>query len=100
MKVISIQYKDLSEKELVDLTLQNENAEAILFIIFEKYDPLLKKSAMQISHHEVRRICWRGYRNGCSLSPPYRQSLSRMAHNPFVLPLWLIISSMIPISGP
>lgn len=43
MKVISIQYKDLSDKELVDLTLQEGNEEAILYIIFEKYDPLLKK---------------------------------------------------------
>lgn len=43
MKVISIQYKDLSDKELVDLTLQEGNEEAILYIIFDKYDPLLKK---------------------------------------------------------
>lgn len=43
MKVISIQYKDLSDKELVDLTLQEGNEEAILYIIFEKYNPLLKK---------------------------------------------------------
>lgn len=43
MKVISIQYKNLSDKELVDLTLQEGNEEAILYIIFDKYDPLLKK---------------------------------------------------------
>lgn len=35
-------YKKLSDKELVDLILQNGNEEAMLFIIFNKYDPLLK----------------------------------------------------------
>lgn len=40
---MSIQYQDLSDKELVDLILQKGNEEAMLYIIFEKYDPLLKK---------------------------------------------------------
>lgn len=43
MKITSVQYKTLSDKELVDLVLQNRNEEAMLFIIFNKYDPLLKK---------------------------------------------------------
>ena len=43
MIIASTQYKDLPDHELVDLILQKKNEEAMLFIIFIKYDPLLKK---------------------------------------------------------
>lgn len=43
MEVMTIQYKDLSDEELVGLILQKGNEEAMLYILFEKYDPLLKK---------------------------------------------------------
>lgn len=43
MIMTTIKYKDLSDNELVDLILQTGNEEAMLFIIFDKYNPLLKK---------------------------------------------------------
>lgn len=40
---MTIQYKNLSDEELVELILQKGNEEAMLYIIFEKYHLLLKK---------------------------------------------------------
>ena len=36
------QYRKLSDRQLIDLVLSG-NEEAMLFLIFEKYSPLLKK---------------------------------------------------------
>ena len=37
------QYKDLNDRQIIDLVLSNGNEEAMLFLIFERYQPLLKK---------------------------------------------------------
>ena len=37
------QYKDLDDRQIIDLVLSNGNEEAMLFLIFERYLPLLKK---------------------------------------------------------
>lgn len=37
------QYKDLDDRQIIDLVLSDGNEEAMLFLIFERYLPLLKK---------------------------------------------------------
>jgi len=37
------QYKDLDDRQIIDLVLSDGNEEAMLFLIFERYQPLLKK---------------------------------------------------------
>lgn len=37
------QYKDLNDRQIIDLVLSDGNEEAMLFLIFERYQPLLKK---------------------------------------------------------
>lgn len=37
------QYKDLDDRQIINLVLSNGNEEAMLFLIFERYLPLLKK---------------------------------------------------------
>ena len=37
------QYKDLDDRQIMDLVLSDGNEEAMLFLIFERYLPLLKK---------------------------------------------------------
>ena len=37
------QYKDLDDRQIIDLVLSDGNEEAMLFLIFERYRPLLKK---------------------------------------------------------
>ena len=37
------QYKDLNDRQIIDLVLSDGNEEAMLFLIFERYLPLLKK---------------------------------------------------------
>ena len=37
------QYKDLDDRQIIDLVLSDDNEEAMLFLIFERYLPLLKK---------------------------------------------------------
>lgn len=41
------QYKDLDDRQIIDLVLSDGNEEAILFLIFERYLPLLKKLCMR-----------------------------------------------------
>lgn len=36
-------YKDFEDRELVRMTLEDGNQEALLFLIYNRYDPLLKK---------------------------------------------------------
>lgn len=43
MQIVLNSYTDLSDKEIVELILRERNEEAMLFFIFNKYDPLLKK---------------------------------------------------------
>ena len=37
------QYKDLDDRQIIDMVLSDGNEEAMLFLIFERYLPLLKK---------------------------------------------------------
>ena len=41
------QYKDLDDRQIIDLVLSDGNEEAMLFLIFERYLPLLKKLCMR-----------------------------------------------------
>ena len=41
------QYKDLDDRQIIDLVLSDGNEEAMLFLIFERYSPLLKKLCMR-----------------------------------------------------
>ena len=41
------QYKDLDDRQIINLVLSDGNEEAMLFLIFERYLPLLKKLCMR-----------------------------------------------------
>lgn len=41
------QYKDLDDRQIIDMVLSDGNEEAMLFLIFERYLPLLKKLCMR-----------------------------------------------------
>ena len=41
------QYKDLDDRQIIDMVLFDGNEEAMLFLIFERYSPLLKKLCMR-----------------------------------------------------
>ena len=41
------QYKDFDDRQIIDMVLSDGNEEAMLFLIFERYLPLLKKLCMR-----------------------------------------------------
>lgn len=41
------QYEDLDDRQIIDLVLSDGNEEAMLFLIFKRYSPLLKKLCMR-----------------------------------------------------